>query len=637
VEWVPAYAGARMQDWLANMGDWNISRKRFWGLPLPIYRDEETGDWEVIGSRDELLSRAVEPEKVRALPELHRPWIDEIEIWNTGRTRKLKRIPEVGDAWLDAGIVPFSTVGYNGAKDIRMPSLALDAKTDWKPADFITEMREQIRLWFFSMLFMSVALEDRAPYRRAMVYETMLDQDGERISKTKKNGVPYDEAVATVGADPMRWTFAGNPVTKDIRFGYKPIHDSARRLLTLWNVYSFFVTYANLDKPDLEAPLRPENVLDKWILARLQVAIERITQALEALDSAGLPAEVEAFVDDLSNWYVRRSRRRFWKGEDDKDKADAYRTLHHVLLTLCKLIAPVLPFSAEAMYRNLSAPLKDAHESVHLCPWPQPNEAWRDDALVAAVAGVMQAVSLGHSARKSSLVRNRQPLAKVLIQAPDEAGRASVLLLREALLEELNVKDVELLADAGDLVSYSLKANLPRLGPRLGRGIGAVRLALEGADAAGARAIADAVRRGESVTLSVAQESLILEPEDVLVTVHQQSGYSFASEGGWSVALDTTLTQELLDEGLARDFVRAVQQARKAGGLEVSDRIILLVVDDSEVRLAQVLEGFGDYVQAETLALQLRLVDAEYPELVTAKMGEGQVRFRVERAPGEEA
>ena len=244
-------------------------------------------NWEIIGSRAELRERAVEPERVDNLPELHRPWIDEIEIWNHDRTVKLRRVPEVGDAWLDAGIVPFSTVGYFGADDIRMPELKIADQSDWQPADFVTEMREQIRLWFFSMLWMGVALEDRAPYKKAMVYETMLDQNGERISKTLKNGVPYDEAVETVGADPMRWTFAANTVTRDIRFGYEPIRDSVKRLLTLWNVYSFFVTYANLDEPDLTGELKPENILDKWILARLQTCVSGVTSAIENTAPSG--------------------------------------------------------------------------------------------------------------------------------------------------------------------------------------------------------------------------------------------------------------------------------------------------------------------------------------------------------------
>jgi isoleucyl-tRNA synthetase len=636
VKWVPEYAGKRMQDWLNNMGDWNISRKRFWGLPLPIYRDAAGETYEVIGSRAELRERAVSPEKVDALPELHRPWIDEIEIYARDGKTILQRVPEVGDAWLDAGIVPFSTVGYNGAKDIRMPEIGIATKNEWQGADLITEMREQVRLWFFSMLFMGVALEDKAPYKTAMVYETMLDENGEKISKTKKNGVPYDEAVETVGADPMRWTFAGNTLTKDIRFGYKPIHESARKLLTLWNVYGFFVTYANLDNPDLAGEIEATNILDKWILARLQTCVAGVTRSVETIEIGGITREVESFVEDLSNWYVRRSRRRFWKSDSDSDKQNAYRTLHHVLLTLSKLIAPVLPFSAEHIYRNLSAPLDGAPESVHLCAWPVVDENLRDESLVLQVEGVLQAVSLGLAARKESKIRARQPLSKALVQAPNTVGKAGIEAWRDTILDELNVKEIELLDDAGDLVSYRLQANLPVVGKRFGKRVGALRQLLEKAEPSEAKRIGESVKRGESFEIVLEGETETLEPHDVLVTTQQQSGYSFASEAGWSVALDTTITPELELEGLARDFVRGVQEARKKADFQVSDRIAILVVDNENSRFADVLEEFGDYVQIETLADELRFVSADYPELGEAKMGEEILRFRVEKlAPSE--
>ncbi len=632
VEWNPEYAGKRMDDWLCNMGDWCISRKRYWGLPLPIYMDESGEHFEVIGSREELKARAVDPAKMDALPELHRPWIDDVEIWSSDKSKVLRRVPEVGDAWLDAGIVPFSTVGYNGADDIRMPELKIDGKENWQPADFISEMREQIRLWFFSMLWMSVALEDRAPYKRAMVYETMLDENGERISKTKGNGVPYDEAVAEVGADPMRWTFCGNPVTKDIRFGYKPIHESVRKLITLWNVYSFFVTYANLDKPNLQAELQPTNVLDQWILARLQQTIVQATNGLETVAPSDVTRSVEKFVDDLSTWYVRRSRRRFWKSESDLDKNAAYQTLHMVLLTVAKLIAPVIPFTAETLYQNLKAPLADAPESVHLCPWPQVNAAWQNEDLVREVEGVLQVVSLGHSARKDSKLKVRQPLARVLVQAPTPQLRTGIENWRDTILDELNVKELELLDDAGDLVSYSLKANLPKLGPRFGKQIGAIRNALENASPEDAKRIGESARSGAVTPVVVNGETLELEAEDILVSTIQQSGYQFASENGWSVALDTTLNDALVVEGIARDFVRAVQSLRKDSGFEVSDQIAILVVEPgNESRLADVLENWGDFIQSETLAEELRFVDSAYPELSEAKVGEESWQFRVEK------
>jgi isoleucyl-tRNA synthetase len=436
----------------------------------------------------------------------------------------------------------------------------------------------------------------------------------------------------------MRWTFCGNPLNKEIRFGYKPIHESQRRLLTLWNVYSFFVTYANLDKPDLSSTeVHPVNVLDRWILARLQAVVAEVTSALENIEPAAVTRSVEAFVEDLSTWYIRRSRRRFWKSESDEDKQNAYRTVHKVMLTLTRLIAPVIPFTAEAMYQNLRRPLADSPESVHLCPWPVVDEGLRDDALLREVNGVLQAVSLGHSARRESDVRVRQPLARVLVQAPAPEARPWLHAWRDTILEELNVKELELLDDAGDLVSYSLKANLPKLGKKLGKQMGAVRAVLESASPEEARRIGEASRRGESFSIRVGDEEMELAADEVLVQTQQQSGYSFAIENGWSVAIDTTLTPELQDEGVARDFVRAIQSARKDAGFEVSDHIAILLVDTPGTsRMPDVLEQFGDYIQQETLADELRLVGSDYPELSEAKVGDGTVRFRVERLGADE-
>jgi isoleucyl-tRNA synthetase len=344
-------------------------------------------------------------------------------------------------------------------------------------------------------------------------------------------------------------------------------------------------------------------------------------------------------VSDLSNWYVRRSRRRFWSkggenGDSDADKLSAYQTLHRVLTTLSQLIAPVVPFTADAMYQNLKTVIADAPQSVHLCAWPQANESLQNEALIREVEGVLQCTSLGHAARKETgaRVRVRQPLRRVLIQTPTAEARQWIENWRDTILDELNVKNIEILDDAGDLVEYSLRANLPKLGKKLGPKMGAVRQAFENASAADAKRIGEASKRGEEFTLQVGDEEMTFAPDEVLVQTHQKGGYQFAAENGWAVALDTTLDEELLDEGFARDFVRGIQQARKDAGLEISDRIaILLVEPGDESRLSGVLENWGDFVQNETLADELRFVDAEYPELSEAPVGEETLRFRVEK------
>jgi isoleucyl-tRNA synthetase len=314
-----------------------------------------------------------------------------------------------------------------------------------------------------------------------------------------------------------------------------------------------------------------------------------------------------------------------------RGQAGAYQTLHRVLVTVCRLIAPVVPFTAEAMYQNLKAPLQDAPASVHLCAWPEVDESLRNADLIQEVEGVLQCVSLGHAARKDSGVKVRQPLRRVLVQTPSAQARSWVENWRDTILDELNVKELELLDDAGELVEYSLKANLPKLGKKLGKQMGVVRQAFEGASPEEARRVGEASRRGEEFTLRVGDEEMTFAPDEVLVQTEQKSGYQFASENGWAVALDTTLDEALIDEGLGRDFVRAIQQARKDAGFQVSDHITILLTMDDDSRMPQVFENWGEYIQNETLADELRLVESEYPELQEAKIGDETVRLRVER------
>lgn len=594
VNWMPDYMLKRMEDWLLNMGDWCISRKRFWGLPLPIYVDPD-GERTVVGSRAELAKLAVKGD-VAALPELHRPWIDEIEIRSPKSGKTAKRVVEVGDCWLDAGIVPFSTLRY------------FDDNAYWErwfPSDFICEMREQIRLWFYAQLFMSVTLENRAPYLNVLVYEKVQDQAGKDMHKSLGNAIWFDDAVEKMGADVMRWMYSGQNVQTNLRFGYGPADEVRAKLLTLWNVYSFFVLYANLDGADPAGkPLAQHalSTLDRWILARLQSLVATANESLLRYDAAAVVKEAEGFFDDLSNWYLRRSRKRFWREEKDADKAAAYATLYHVLLTACRALAPVIPFFTEELYRNLKAALPaGAPESIHHFDYPKPDPAFADRALVEETASVLRVVNLGHSARNAANIKVRQPIARVFVKARHAAEKASIEKEKDTILDELNAKAIEYVDDVTKLVEISVKPNLKTLGPKHGKLLNDIRKALTALDPV---ATASTVREGKRLSLAVAGETLDLAPEDVLVDEKRREGQECAAERGTVVGIDTALTEALLDEGLARDFVRNVQSLRKDAGFKVSDRIAI-AHGSADPRLVRAIERFREHVMRETLADEL--------------------------------
>jgi isoleucyl-tRNA synthetase len=613
VKWIPEYAGKRMENWLQNMGDWNFSRKRFWGLSLPFYVCEECDEVTVAGSRAELRALAVDPQKVDDLPELHRPWVDEVTIKCPNCGSEVSRVPEVGDAWLDAGIVGFSTLGY-------LENRAYWEK--WFPADFVTEMREQIRLWFYSMLFMSVVLEDTAPYREVLTYEKVNDETGRPMHKSWGNAIWFDDAVEKMGADVMRWLYAGANITQNVNFGYHIADEIRRNLLTLWNTYSFFVMYANLDgwTPSADEGRRTKDEssarseLDRWILARLHELIGVSRAALDSYNVQALVRATDAFVDDLSNWYVRRSRRRFWKSESDADKEAAYTTLYEVLVTLTKLVAPVMPFLAEEMYQNLTTDdgrrTTDVPASVHHCAYPEMDESLVDRQLLDDTALAQQVVSLGRAVRNKAGIKVRQPLRGMVVRAPSQGVAEALARLEPQVLEELNVKRLEVTQQVGDLITYVIKPNLPVLGPKYGAKLGPIRSALGASDPA---EIAARVEAGEAVSLSLADgESVELEPSEVLVETREREGYAVAQEGGLVVAFDTELTEELVQEGIARDLVRLVNDMRKSAGFDVSDRITLTYsvsgVDgkDGVESLRGALSGHQEYLKAETLADDMR-------------------------------
>ena len=623
VRWVPEYAGKRMEDWLNNMGDWCISRKRFWGLPLPFFRCMSCGEMTHIGSRKELEAKAVSG--IEGLRELHRPWIDDVKVKCDKCGGTAERVPEVGDCWLDAGIVPFSTLDYMNEDKSYWEK--------WFPAEFIVEMREQVRLWFYSMLFMSVTLEDRTPYKSALVYEKVHDEHGRPMHKSHNNAIWFDEAVEKMGADVLRWIYTGSNIQTNLNFGYHKGDEVVRNLLTMWNVYSFFITYAKVDEwtpGDAGTRGRGDAVaseLDRWVLARLNALITDVTRAMDNYDGARITQAVDAFVDDLSNWYVRLSRRRFWKSESDSDKQSAYSTLYTVLVTLTKLLAPVLPFLSEEMYRNLVCSVQpDAPESVHLCDWPVADESLLDQQLIDETDAVMKVVRLGRAARNAAAQKVRQPLATFTVKPSSALEREAVLKNERLILDELNIKALEITEDASGLVNYCIKPNLRTLGPKHGKLLSKISAALEQSDSAG---IARKVAAEETFDLVVEGETLALEPGDVIVETVTPENKSVAEEFGTVVAIDTKLTPELVQEGMVRDLVRQIQNMRKESGFNVDDRITIAYSAKGD--LAGAITAWADYIRQETLANSLT-ASAEGESFTPVKIAGEEIGLKLAKA-----
>jgi len=583
VDWTPPQYGKRMDDWLRNMGDWNISRKRYFGLPLPFY-ECECGDLNVIGSRAELEARAVSG--LDDLQELHRPWIDGVRIRCEQCGRDVERIPEVGDAWLDAGIVNFSTLGWRnpewkphgyatgasaGLSGADLPDHAY--WEEWFPADWVSEMREQIRLWFYSQCFMAVTLEGRSPYQRVLTYEKVFDERGKPMHKSTGNSIELNDALDRMGADVARWLYCAQVPSQPLRFGYGLADEVKRRLLTFWNSVSFFVTYASIASFDPSAAPAEPQPLDRWLQSRTAQLVRDTTAEYERYWTPGVVTAFESYVEDLSNWYIRRSRRRFW----DEDPA-ALAVLYDSLTQGLRVVAPVMPFLADHLWRHLVGP----DESVHLAPWPEPRDV--DDALLAEVADVRRVVELGRRARDEARLKLRQPLRRLVTEgAPLAASHA------DEIADELRVKEVVF----GEVEASELrvKPNLPVLGPKLGARLAAVR---------------EHLARGEFEELDGGRfqvDGHVLEPDEVLVERVGRAGWAVASEAGVTVALETALDDELVLEAKLLDRVHEVNVLRRDSGLAITDRINLWLPD------ADLLEQYRERLMTETLAVSVELGD----------------------------
>jgi isoleucyl-tRNA synthetase len=590
VEWTPEYMGKRMDDWLHNMGDWNISRRRYYGLPLPFYPCS-CGHLNVIGSRRELEERAISG--LDQLEELRRPWIDRVPVKCAECGHPVERIKEVGDVWLDAGIVPFSTLGWENPEWVPqgygtgaaagLTAADLPDHTYWEkwfPADWVSEMREQIRLWFYSQLFMSVVLTGGAPFRRVLGYEKMLDETGREMHGSWGNTIDANDAFERMGADVMRWQFAAQPPDRNLLFGYGPAEEVKRRLLTFWHSVKFFVDYANVAgfRPSWES-LEPEAVepLDRWLVERTHAFVADASAGYERWSSPDVMRDFEAYLDDLSNWYIRRSRRRFWDSDEP-----ALRTLWYALVQTLRVLSPILPFATDHLWRTL---VLNGPESVHLAGWPDLAEP--DRALLDEIAAVRRVVELGRQARSTSGIKLRQPLRRLVVEGVSLDGHVA------EVADELRVKDVEL--GPVEAVELRVKPNLPVLGPKLGKELGTVR---------------EALAAGEFEELPGGRFRAAgreLEPDEVLVERGGREGWAVASGDGVTVALDLGLDAELVLEGEAYELIHLVNSLRKEQGLELTDRITLTVPETQR----ELAHRHGEWISREVLATGLRVAGDE--------------------------
>ena len=596
INWVPEHIrDGRFGNWLENNVDWALGRERYWGTPLPVWECNSCEHRHCIGGVAELSEMAG-----RDLSDLdlHRPFVDAI-TWpcpQCGGT--MRRVEELIDVWFDSGAMPVAQWGY--------PYHNQELFKDQFPADFICEAVDQTRGWFYSLHAISTLLFRSVSFKNVICLGLVLDAEGRKMSKSRpETFVEPWEVINVYGADAFRWyMYTASPPGEPRRFSVDLVGQAFRSFwLTLWNTYSFFVTYANLDKfnpTQADVSYQERSSLDRWILAELHALVRNVTDAYETYDVLGATRPIEKFVDDLSNWYLRRSRRRFWKSESDDDKAAAYLTLYECLVTVAKLLAPAMPFLAEAIYRNLVGSVDPvAPDSVHLAAWPSSDPALIDQKLMDEMRLVMRLVSLGHAARNSKQIKVRQPLAAAAFSLP--AAQAPVVLAYSALIaDELNVKSVAVLEEAADVVSYRLNPLPQKLGPRFGKDFPRIQKLLREGDA---RPYAEKLLGGEAITIRYDQREAILTPEEVEVQLSPAEGYAIAQEGPYLAALNVVLTDDLIAEGLAREFIRRVQTLRRDADYNVDARIAIIYV--ASPRLAAAVEQFSAMIKNETLALEL--------------------------------
>ncbi len=573
VRWEPAYQGKRMIDWLENMSDWNISRKRFYGLPLPFYLCPDCGKLTVVGSKEELYELAVDKSKVDAIPHLHRPWIDDVKI-KCSCGAEVERVPQVGDVWLDAGIVPFSTLKHFTDKEY------------WKqyfPAEHVLEMKEQIRLWFYSMLFMSTVLVDEPPYERVSTHGVVVSEDGSKFSKTGYM-IRFDEAADVIGADASRYIFASSSTSTDVRFGYTLGDEAKRKLLAFWNLETFFSTYADIDgvKVDLSS-IDPSKLspIDRWLLIRTNRFITDATKYMNDYSTREVIAYFEAFVNDISNFYIRVNRGRFWSTDYNEDKKNAYAVLFYAIKSITGIMAPIIPFITETTWQRFVKRYSDESAvSVFLSDYPTVPAALdiTDDKILSDVDRARDMISLGLKLRNEKQIKIRQPLATMYV-SENEANGSAISTFGSVIMSEMNVGEIRQLSDASALESSFLTVNFKVAGRVLKNRANEVKAYLAELDAEAQQTLSAAVKAGENVKLAAL--GLDVEPDVFTLNSKPLDNIAIYTNNGEFVAIDTTISEDLQRAGILRDIVRQCQVFRKLAGFDVSDRINIAFTTDS--------------------------------------------------------
>ena len=592
VNWIPESIGkGRFGDWLENIQDWGISRNRYWGTPLPVW-ECECGHQECIGSRAELAERSGNPEDAKV--ELHRPYIDAVTFKCPDCGKEMHRVPEVIDCWFDSGAMPFAQHHY--------PFENKDVFEKQFPAKFISEAVDQTRGWFYSLMAESTLLFNKAPYENVIVLGHVQDENGQKMSKSKGNAVDPFDALETYGADAIRWYFyTSSAPWIPKRFSGKLVQEGQRKFMgTLWNTYAFFVLYANIDQFDATKytlDYEKLSVMDKWLLSKLNSAIKGTDENLANYRIPEAAKVLDEFVDDMSNWYVRRSRDRFWAKGMEQDKINAYMTLYTALVEICKAAAPMIPFMTEEIYQNLVRSINtEAPESIHLCDFPAVNESWIDKELEKNMDEVLKIVVMGRACRNSANIKNRQPIGNMYVKAPNVLSEYFV----EIIEDELNVKKVNFTEDVSAYTSYTFKPQLRTVGPKYGKFLGQIQKALAELD--GNKAMAELKADGV-LALPTVSDDVKLSEEDLLITMTQMEGYVTEGDNTVTVVLDTNLTPELVEEGFVRELISKIQTMRKEAGFEVMDKISIYYHADEKV--ADIFHKYGNDIMGDVLGTEV--------------------------------